>query len=53
MNHHGIRAAVYARVSSDAQVKGNTIDSQLEALARRVEDEGLGLETELRFIDDG
>jgi site-specific DNA recombinase len=53
MNHHEIRAAVYARVSSDGQVKGNTIASQLEALAQRVKDDGLGLETELRFIDDG
>ena len=53
MSHHEIRAAIYARVSSDGQVKGNTIGSQLEALAQRVKEDGLGLETELRFIDDG
>jgi site-specific DNA recombinase len=53
MSHHGIRAAVYARVSSDGQVKGNTIAGQLTALAERVEGDGLGLDPELRFIDDG
>jgi site-specific DNA recombinase len=53
MSHHGIRAAVYARVSSDGQVKGNTIASQLASLAERVEGDGLELDPELRFIDDG
>jgi site-specific DNA recombinase len=53
MNHHGIRAAVYARVSSDGQVKGNTIASQLEALEQRLRGDGLELEPELRFLDDG
>jgi site-specific DNA recombinase len=53
MKSHGLRAAVYARVSSDGQVKGNTIASQLEALEQRVSGDGLELETELRFIDDG
>jgi site-specific DNA recombinase len=53
MNKHDIMDAVYARVSSDGQVKGNTIASQLEALEQRVRADGLELETELRFIDDG
>ena len=53
MNQHDIRAAVYARVSSDGQVKGNTIASQLAALTERVEGDGLELDPELRFIDDG
>jgi site-specific DNA recombinase len=53
MSHREIRAAVYARVSSGGQVKGNTIASQIEALEQRVRDDGLGLETELRFVDDG
>ena len=53
MNHHEIRAAVYARVSSDGQVKGNTIASQLEALEQRVRGDGHRLESELRFVDDG
>lgn len=53
MNNHCIRAAVYARVSSDGQVKGNTIASQIEAIEQRVRGDGLELETELRFIDDG
>jgi site-specific DNA recombinase len=53
MNQQNIRAAIYARVSSDAQVKGNTIASQLEALAQRVWSDGLELDPELRFVDDG
>jgi site-specific DNA recombinase len=53
MSPKDTRAAVYARVSSDGQVKGNTIASQLEALAQRVADDGLGLNAELRFVDDG
>ena len=53
MTQRGIRAAAYARVSSDGQVKGNTIASQLEALARRIDGDGLGLDPELRFVDDG
>ena len=53
MNPRGIRAAAYARVSSDGQVKGNTIASQLEALAQRISDDGLELDPELRFVDDG
>jgi site-specific DNA recombinase len=53
MSDHAKRAAVYARVSSDGQVKDNTIASQLEALTQRVMSDGLGLEPELRFIDEG
>lgn len=53
MKHHGIRSALYARVSSDGQVKGNTLASQLEALDQRVKGDGLEIEPELRFVDDG
>jgi site-specific DNA recombinase len=47
------RAAVYARVSSDRQAEDGTIASQVEALARRADDDGLTIDPELRFLDDG
>jgi site-specific DNA recombinase len=47
------RAALYARVSGDKQVKDDTIASQLDLLDRRVARDGLSVPTELRFIDDG
>jgi site-specific DNA recombinase len=50
-NH--IRVAIYARVSSERQVQEGTIASQLEAVERRIHDDGLGCDPELRFIDDG
>jgi site-specific DNA recombinase len=53
MNFKNTRAAAYARVSSDGQVEGNTIASQLEALAQRISGDGLELDPELRFVDDG
>ena len=49
----GLRAAIYARVSSDQQAQCDTIASQLEALQQRVAADGLVLEEELCFIDDG
>src|SRR5713226_4099252 len=48
-----MRAAIYARVSSERQAQENTIDSQVQALRGRVRDEGLTLDEELCFIDDG
>jgi site-specific DNA recombinase len=48
-----LRAAIYARVSSELQVQQCTIDSQIEALRERVQNDGLTLEEELTFIDDG
>ena len=48
-----VRAAIYARVSSDQQAEAGTIDSQVEALRRRVQDDGLLLEPEFCFLDDG
>src|SRR5882672_11072271 len=48
-----LRAAIYARVSSDQQVHQGTIDSQVTALRQRAEADGLVLEVELCFLDDG
>ena len=48
-----VRAAVYARVSSEQQTQQKTIDSQVEALIERVGEDGLVVDDELRFIDDG
>src|SRR3954470_10758347 len=48
-----LRAAIYARVSSEQQAKDNTVASQLEALKQRVEHDGLALDPELCFIDEG
>jgi site-specific DNA recombinase len=48
-----VRAAIYARVSSDQQAETRTIASQVEALEERLGRDGLPLEQELRFIDDG
>lgn len=47
------RAAIYARVSSERQAQEDTIDSQVQALRGRVQEEGLTLDEELCFIDDG
>ena len=48
-----LRAAIYARVSSKQQTEAKTIASQIEALKARVLSDGLRLETELSFIDEG
>ena len=47
------RAAIYARVSSEKQAQQDTIASQIQALRARVGEEGLTLDEELCFIDDG
>jgi site-specific DNA recombinase len=48
-----LRAAIYARVSSERQVKEHTIASQLDALKRRIAQDGLTCDPELCFVDDG
>ena len=48
-----IKPAVYARVSSDQQAQQRTIDSQCVELRQRVDADGLALEEELLFADDG
>jgi site-specific DNA recombinase len=50
---HPIRAAIYARVSSERQAEAGTIGSQVDALRARVRQDGLCLEDALCFIDDG
>jgi len=47
-----IRAAIYARVSSDQQAERHTIDSQVEALLARAAADGHEVTDELRFLDD-
>ena len=48
-----LRVAIYARVSSERQAQEGTIASQLEALDRRIRDDGSDCDPELRFVDDG
>jgi site-specific DNA recombinase len=47
------RAAIYARVSSDQQAEAGTIASQVAALEKRLQCDGLTLDPELRFLDEG
>ena len=47
-----LRVAIYARVSSDPQA-GGSIASQIAALEARVIQEGIRLEPDHRFVDDG
>lgn len=54
MNQVGVlRVGLYARVSSDQQTQANTVSSQVEALCRRIQTDGLTLEEELCFVDEG
>jgi site-specific DNA recombinase len=48
-----VRAAFYARVSSERQAQESTIESQVEAIRDRVRIDGLSIDDELCFIDDG
>jgi site-specific DNA recombinase len=47
------RSALYARVSSDHQAEEGTIDSQVESLHHRASADGLTVDAELHFLDDG
>lgn len=47
------RAAIYARVSSDQQTEAGTIASQIAALEERLRHDGVVLDPELRFLDEG
>ena len=51
--HPGTRAALYARVSSDQQAQAQTIASQVEALRERLRQDGLELDPECLFTDEG
>jgi site-specific DNA recombinase len=48
-----IRAAFYARVSSEQQAAAHTIESQLAALAERAKADGSPVPPERQFVDDG
>jgi site-specific DNA recombinase len=48
-----LRPSLYGRVSSKQQAEANTIASQKEALLARIAADGLRLDTELCFIDEG
>jgi site-specific DNA recombinase len=47
------RTAIYARVSSEAQARENTIASQIASLRERVAADGLWLEPADCFVDEG
>lgn len=48
-----LRVALYARVSSERQAEELTIQSQIAALRQRIAADGLEVEDELCFLDDG
>jgi site-specific DNA recombinase len=48
-----IRVALYARVSSQQQADSNTIDSQTQAILERIRCDGLRVDPECIFCDDG
>ena len=48
-----IRVALYARVSSQQQADSNTIDSQTHAILERIRCDGLRVDPECIFCDDG
>ena len=45
--------AFYARVSSEAQARDHTIDSQIAALKERITADGFRLEPDHGYVDDG
>src|SRR5260370_39961517 len=49
----GGTVAFYARVSSEAQARDHTIDSQVAALKERIAADGLQLEPDHGYVDDG
>src|SRR6516165_5328843 len=53
MTKDNLRVGIYARVSGESQAKEDTIASQLEAVERRIADDALECDPELRFLDDG
>jgi site-specific DNA recombinase len=52
-NNHSVRAALYARVSSEQQAQAGTVDSQVAAILQRAGQDGLSIDPESRFIDEG
>jgi site-specific DNA recombinase len=53
MSMQALRVALYARVSSNQQTDQGTIASQVAALEARILQDGLFLEPDYRFIDEG
>src|ERR1700726_2786601 len=49
----GGTVAFYARVSSEAQARDHTIDSQVAALKERIAADGFQLEPDHSYVDDG
>jgi site-specific DNA recombinase len=49
----GLRVALYARVSSDQQAQSGTVQSQVDAILQRAAQDQVGIEPELRFVDEG
>lgn len=52
-SNDSIRVAFYARVSSQQQAQDGTIDSQVEAVRQRIAADGLTVDAETCFVDDG
>ena len=48
-----IRSALYARVSSEQGARDLTIQSQVDVLRRRIAEDGLRVDEELCFLDEG
>ena len=48
-----LQIALYARVSTDQQARGNTVDSQVAALRDRIGADSVALEAEDVFVDEG
>ncbi len=53
MANDQVRAAIYARVSSDQQADAGTVRSQVDALLKRAQDDGVTIDEEMKFVDDG
>src|SRR3954453_4020645 len=53
MTAHDLRVAIYARASGESQAKEDKIASQLEAAERRIADDALECDPELRALDGG
>jgi len=49
----GIRAGLYARVSSEQQAQAHTIASQIEALQEQMKADGVNCDPALYFVDEG
>ena len=48
-----VRVALYARVSSQQQANAHTIQSQIQAIENRIAEDGLRLDQDCRFCDEG